>query len=198
MSGTYPTTPQPTSIKFNLETPVLKTTTFSGKTRRVAMGIQFYTFSIKYGMMTKETLGPIIGFIAKQYGSYDSFQIVLPKISYRKATDTTTTPTAAASAIGSTSLTVTATASKTILKAGDFFKCANHSKVYMCNTDCTTSGGGTGTLSFTPGLVATVTASESITIDAVPFTVIINNDIQSFDAGFGGVSSMELDMREVW
>jgi len=199
MAGTFPTNPKPTSIKFELQTPVLKTTTISGKTRRVAMGIQYYTMSIRYGSMTKEQLGPVQAFIASQYGGYDSFQIVLPNISYRKATDTITTPYAPeAAAAGSTSIKMTTTANKTGLKAGDFFKFENHSKVYMANADWNSGSTGTSNLSFTPGLVTGVVMGETITYNAVPFTVILDNDVQSFSHGIGGIATFDLELRETW
>lgn len=199
MSGTFPATPQPTAVKFNLETPVIKTTTISGKTRRVAMGIQYYTMTIRYGSMTKEELGPVQAFIASQYGGYDSFQIVLPKISYRKATDTITTPYASeAAVVGSTSLKMTSTVNKTGLKAGDFFKFENHSKVYMANADWASGSTGTSFLTFTPGLVDDVVQGEIITYDAVPFTVILDNEVQSFDHGIGGIATFDLELKEVW
>lgn len=200
MSGTFPSTPQPTDIKFNLQTPVLKTTTISGKTRRVAMGIQYYTMTLRFGSMTSSQMNPIQAFIASQYGAYDSFQIVLPKISYRKATDSiSTTPTATASvSAGATSLKVTTDNNKTVLKAGDFFKFANHTKVYMANTDFTSTSTGTGVLSFTPALVNDVTSSEALTITAVPFTVILDNEEQSFTVGVGGITTTELELREVF
>jgi hypothetical protein len=206
MSGTFPATPQPTAVKFNLETPVLKTQSLSGKTRRVAMGIQYYSFTARYSSMTKETLGPVQAFIASQYGGYDSFQYVIPKVSYRKATDTiTTTPyatlagsTATTYIAGSTAIKVATDTNKSVLKAGDFFKFDGHSKVYMINADWNSGSTGTTTISFTPALVNDVANAETLIIDAVPFTVILNNEVQSFDHGIGGIATFDLDFREVW
>lgn len=203
MAGTFPSTPKPSQIKFDIQTPVLKTTTLSGKTRRVAMGTQYYTFTARWNSMTKEQFNPIQAFIAKQYGGYDSFQIVLPEVSYRKATDTiTTTPTAVTTAsyylAGSTTMKVSTDINKTVLKAGDFFKFDGHSKVYMANDDLLSTSSGTGVLNFTPGLVVDVAANEQLTIDAVPFTVILSNDAQSFNHGIGGIATFDLEFREVW
>lgn len=203
MAGTFPSTPAPSDVRFNFESPVLKTTTLSGKTRRVAMGIQYYTFTARWNSMTKQQFNPIQAFVAKQYGGYDSFQIILPEISYRKATDTiTTTPTAVTTAsyylAGSTTMKVSTDINKTVLKAGDFFKFAGHSKVYMANDDLLSTSSGTGVLNFTPALVVDVAANEQLTIDAVPFTVIFDNETQTFNHGIGGIATFDLDFRETW
>jgi hypothetical protein len=200
MAGTLPASPEPTQVKFDLQTPVIKTTTISGKTRRVAMGIQYYTMTLRYGSMTSDSLRPLQAFLASQYGGYDSFQVVLPKISYRKATDTLTTPYATeATVVGSTSIKMTSSSlNKTALKAGDFFKFENHSKVYMANADWSTGSTGTSFLTFTPGLVTNVVMGEIITYDAVPFTVILDNEVQTFNHGIGGIATFDLELREVW
>lgn len=198
MAGTYPTTPAFQSIDMRINTPTLSSETLSGKRRRVGMGHSFYTFQGKYTNMRKQDFAPIIAFIASQYGGLEEFQIVLPEISYSKTTNQTIT-----------TITVTANASKgansvsignlgqneQLLKAGDFFKFSNHSKVYQCVTDCEN---GDTTLYFSGSLVEDVPSGTTIVYDAVPFTVIIDGEVQEFQTGVGGISTMSVDFREVW
>jgi hypothetical protein len=199
MSGTYPSDPKFNAINFKINTPVIKTTTNSGLTRRVAQGHSFYTFTVKYNNLTKYEAGPIIGFLAQQYGSLEKFQIVLPEISYSKlgqgSQTTSTVTTSAAATAGTDYVAVTGvTSGKYLLRAGDFFKFANHDKVYMCTVSWTTGQ----PLYFSGSLVKDVPSGTQITYTAVPFTVILDGDAQQYDVGIGGIVNLSLDMREAW
>lgn len=202
MAGTYPSTPTFQTVNFRINTPTLRTETLSGKTQRVGMGHSFYTFGAQYNNMRKQDFAPIIAFIASQYGPFEDFQIVLPEISYTKlATQTSETISVATSAaIGANSVAITgALANENILAAGDYFKFTNHSKVYMCVTNCTADGSGNATLFFSGSLVNAVPANTTnLTITAVPFTVTLDEEIQEYQVGVGGISNMQLDFREVW
>lgn len=198
MSGTYPENPTFQTVGFKINTPTLSSETLSGKTNRVGMGHSFYTFSAQYNNMTDYDLGPIIGFIAAQYGPLEDFQIHLPRISFTKAGNQTTNSvtTTASATTGNNSVTITgAGAGETVLLAGDFFKFNNHSKVYMCTSDFTY---GDTTLYFSGSLVADVPSGTALTITDVPFTVILDNEVQEFQVGLGGISTLQLDFREVW
>jgi len=197
MSGTYPYTPTFNAVNFKINTPVIKTTTISGKTRRVAMGHSFYTFTAKYNNVPKYEMGPVIGFVAQQYGSLEAFQIVLPEISYSKVPNQTATTVTTSGAVlaGVNSVNVTGvTTGKGLLRAGDYFKFANHSKVYMCTVTWVAGQ----PLYFSGSLVADVPSGTALTITAVPFTVILDGEVQQYDTGIGGIVQMSLDMRETW
>lgn len=198
MAGTYPVFPTFQTVAFKINTPTLSTETLSGKRRRVGMGHSFYTFGAKYNNITNYNFGPIAGFLAAQYGSLENFQIVLPDISFTKsATQTTNTITTTANASkGDNTVTPTGTSSgETLLLAGDFFKFNNHSKVYMCTSDFEH---GDTTLYFSGSLVEDVPSGTQLTITNVPFTVILDSDVQEYQVGLGGVSTMSVDFREVW
>jgi hypothetical protein len=197
MSGTYPTTPTFQAVDFKINTPTLTSETLSGKTQRVGMGHSFYTFGAQYNNMTDFELGPIVGFLAAQYGPLEDFQIVLPRISFTKGGNqtTTTVTTTQARTRGQNTVTVTGVATgKQLLLAGDFFKFNNHSKVYMCTRDWAVGEA----LNFSGSLVTSVPSGTALTITAVPFTVILDNDVQEFQTGLGGISTLQVDFREVW
>jgi hypothetical protein len=201
MSGTFPTSPSFETVNFKINTPTLRSESFSGKTRRVGMGVSFYTFSVKFPNVTAYNFGPILGFITAQYGSLDSFQIVLPEISYSKSLNPpSTTPTAGNTAIGSNVVYLSNCGNtKTVLAAGDYFKFSNHSKVYMCTSDCISNSGGLATLYFSASLVTALTGgTTTLVMTAVPFTVILDGDVQEYSVGSRGISTATLDMREVW
>lgn len=201
MSGTFPASPGFETVNFKINTPTLTSETFSGKVRRVGMGISYYTFTAKFPNVTAYNFGPILGFIAAQYGPLDSFQIVLPEISYSKSLNPpSTTISVANAAIGTNTVSLTNCGNtKTVLNAGDFFKFSNHSKVYMCTSDCTSNSGGVATLFFSGSLVSALTGgTTTLVTTAVPFTVILANELQEYSVGTGGISTAQLDMREVW
>jgi hypothetical protein len=198
----FPVSPGFQSVNFKIVSPNQTTNTLSGKVRRTGMATSYYTWEVKYPSVTPREAGTVQGFVSQALGQQYSFEIILPKISYTKlaATQTTSTPVASATTpVGSTSITLTGCGtSKSVLAAGDFFKFSNHSKVYMCVTDCSSNSGGAATLYFSCPLVNQVVSGNTLTITAVPFTAILAEDTQTFDVGVGGITSMSLQMREVW
>lgn len=197
MAGLYPSNPGFQSVNFKINTPTLRTETISGKTRRVGMGHSFYTFTAQYSNMRKQDFAPVIAFIAKQYGPLEDFQVVLPEISYTKAPNQTsnTVSTSANATIGDNTVSITgAGLGEDVLYAGDYFKFNNHSKVYMCVEDWTSGQD----LYFSGSLVEDVPNGTALTITAVPFTVVLDNEIQEYITGIGGISTLQVDFRETW
>jgi hypothetical protein len=197
----WPTSPSFASVNFKINTPSIITETNSGKVRRVGMGVSYYTFTVKYPNLTPVDAGQVTGFVSQCFGPQLSFTIVLPEISYTKSTNppsgTVTVATNAAIGVKQVSVSGAGNA-KTVLKAGDFFKFSNHDKVYMCASDCVSNSGGAATLFFSGSLTTAVTTSTTLTLTAVPFTMILADDLQEFDVGIGGITTMSLDMREVY
>lgn len=197
----YPTTPGFNAVSFQVNTPSLATTTFSGKSRRVAFGHQFYEWEVKYPSLTDRQAGIVEGFLAQTYGPSLSFEIILPEISYSKSDNPPSTTPATNGSTNKGAKTVTLTncgANKQVLYVGDYFKFDNHSKVYQAVATCESDGSGNATLSFAGSLVSNVPDSTDLTITAVPFTAIALNDAQKFDVGIGGMTSISVKMRETW
>jgi hypothetical protein len=189
------------AVSFQVNTPTQSTETFSGKTRRVGMGVSYYSWEVRYPNLLPIDAGTVNGFVAQAFGPQFSFEIILPEISYSKAPNQTNTVprTSANASIGATSVTLAnCGVSKNVLAAGDFFKFANHSKVYMCVSPCVSNSSGVATLFFSCPLITAVPNPTNLTITAVPFTAILTEDVQKFDVGFGGITTMSLAMREVF
>jgi hypothetical protein len=207
LATNFPTSPEIQSVTFKVNTPSQISESFSGKIRRVGFGISYYSFSIKYGNLTPLQAGSITGYLSQALGQQFSFNIVLPKISFTKITaasaggaqTTNTVNTSGTAARGSTSVTLTnCGANKNVLAAGDFFKFNNHSKVYMCVSPCTANSSGVATLFFSCPTVTSVPSSTIVTITNVPFQAILAEPEQLFDTGFGGITTLTIEMREVW
>jgi hypothetical protein len=142
-----------------------------------------------------DVYGELMAFIIKQRSGKENFTIIPPEVEDARGT-ASGTPTGTASA-GATSITIGGTGTGT-LKAGDFIKFANHSKVYMVVED--QSDISTGTLTIEPPLTTAVSSSD-IQYDDVPFTVYLNNDIQEFgvvgaDKDGNALYQFEFDVEE--
>jgi len=201
LAGYYPTTTAPNSVEIKPITPTQTTQTFSGKTRRTGYGGQYYELTLRYGQMSPLAARPIQGFLAQAFGPQLSFEIILPEISYSASPvpPITTVRTSAAAVKGAKTVTLTnCGANKTVLVGGDYFKFNNHSKVYQATNTILSDASGNATLYFAGSLVADVALQEPLVIDAVPFTMILANPNQSYTVGIGGISSMNVEMREVW
>lgn len=197
----YPSSPSFESINFSTNTPTQITNTMSGKLRRVGLGISFYSWEVKYAQLTRLEAGTVKGFLAQALGPQFSFEIVLPRLSYSAlASQTASVPrNSSAAAIGATSVPLTNCGnSQTVLAAGDYFKFNNHTKIYQCVTACTSNSSGVATLYFSGPLVSAVPLNTNLTITAVPFTVVIANEVQEYEAGYGGLTTLSVAMREVW
>ena len=205
----YPSSPSFQSINFTTNTPTQVTNTMSGKLRRVGQGVSFYSWEIKYPALTRLQAGTVKGFLAQALGPQFSFEIVLPTLSYSALTSQTSSVprTSASVATGATSCTLTnCGANASVLAAGDYFKFNNagHTKVYQCVSPCTANGSGVATLYFSGPAVynngsnIAVPSNTNLTITAVPFTAVFTEEAQEFEAGYGGLTTLSVTMREVW
>jgi len=197
----FPTSPEGIAVNFRINTPTQVSETFSGKIRRVGLGVSFYSWEMTYQNLTPLQAGTITGFVSQALGQQFSFAIVLPRISTSKAPNQTPNiPRLSANlAVGSTSCQLTnCGATRNVLAAGDFFKFNNHSKVYMCVSPCISNSSGNATLFFSGPAVQSATTNTNLTITAVPFTAILDEEAQEFEVGIGGITNLSLAMREVW
>jgi hypothetical protein len=197
----YPANPGYNAVNFKVNTPTQISETFSGKFRRVGLGVSYYTWELRYTNLVPIDAGTIKGYLSQTLGPQFSFEIILPKISVTALPTQTSqvVRTAANASIGSTSVSVTnAGATQNILAAGDYFKFANHSKVYMCVSPCISNSSGNATLFFSGPLLQAVPTSTNLTITQVPFTAVLAEDVQEWDVGIGGITNLSVSMREVF
>lgn len=200
LAGYWPVTTAPVAIEVGTVAPHIITETFSGRTRRSGLGGQFYTFTLNYGEMNSIEHRKIQAFIAQAYGPQLSFEMVMPELSYTTSTNAPTGSTTASTtySAGVKSVVVNTDASKRVLNAGDYFKFANHSKVYQCAADCDSNGSGSATLYFAGALVEDVPSGTGLSLTAVPFTCVLAGGENSYTVGIGGISSLTVAMRETW
>jgi hypothetical protein len=78
----------------------------------------------------------------------------------------------------------------------DSAKFALQTKVYLCTSNCTTGAGGSATLFFSGSLLQPLPNGARVNVTAVPFTVMLDSDVQEYEVGQGRFVNMQLDMRE--
>jgi hypothetical protein len=197
----YPINPSFQTVNFKVTTPAQTSQTLSGKIRRVGLGVSYYSWEMTYNNLLPIDLGTLIGYFSQALGQQFSFEIVLPKLSYSKIPNQTTdVPTVITTIpIGSISVTLTnCGANRNVLAAGDFFKFNNHTKVYMCVSPCVANSSGQATLFFSGPSVSAVPNNTALTITEVPFTVILEEELQEWNYGPGGISNLSVAVREVF
>jgi hypothetical protein len=198
MSGTFPTSPVPADIKVSSFTPTLVSQTQSLKRQVRRRGGQRWSFDVNFPPMTRSEFAPVYAFCIAQRGQYETFTFVPPVVSVPQGTATGTPLVNTAHTVGDTTIATDGwTTSTQILKAGDFIKFANHSKVYMVVSDCSSDGTGAATLVIEPPLMAALSDNEAITANDVPFRVALTTDAQEYSAGPPNLYEFSIGLIEV-
>lgn len=201
--GTWPSTVGFRTVDFESQTQTRVTETQSGRTVRFSTATNKFTGRIRYPFMSVDDFRPIQAFATRANGSLNSFDIVLPRISYTKSSyPNQTVYVSAATSAGASSVTITSDqTSSTILKAGDVVRFGNHNKVYMVSTDISSDVSGVATLEIFPNLIQAIEddsagGSVSVTVNQVPFRMFIDKDVQVYKHQTDGTVSFEFDVVE--
>ena len=158
-------TPRDISIKSLTQTYKSASQNLSIETR--SKGIQRWEVALNFPPLNREDAMKVYAFFINQQGTFDQFRLIMPQ-----PLNTHSGSQVNIEIEGTPMVTDNrANLSRTVgvgnfnkgltdaLKAGDFFKFSNHDKVYMVTQDLVTDETtGTGTLSFTPPIISSVTA----------------------------------------
>lgn len=139
-------------------------------------------------------------FIDGLEGRFGTFDLILPRYSKPFGLVLGSPIVSASVTAGFKTLSVSGFAGSGVqVRAGDFFKFNNHSKVYRATDDCVTSSGGSGLLKFIPNLMTDVAVGTSIQLREVPFLFRQKNEINEYSSSAKGARkmSLELDLEEV-
>ena len=185
----YPTTPIFNSLTPTGNSNTVTTRSTNGRIQSRKVSGHYWSFTASYPPLKQAEFNPVRAFVNKQEGQFGVFTIVLPIESTASGTASGTV-TCAATAKGLGAVTVAGLTGA--IKAGGFIKFSGHDKVYMVDSDRS----GAGVLNFTPSLVETVTSSNTVIYNNVPFTVRLSGDTQSWSLGVGGFYKYEVDFIE--
>lgn len=223
MSGSFPTSPAPSSVDISSEYQTLVTTAQSGKRHARKLGSHRWKMRVSFPTMTQAQFREIIAFCMEQEGEYGTFTFTSPESNTPRGVATGAPVVNGDTSAGSNILYVNGIdiSITDAVKAGDYFKVSGHNKVYMVTSDANSGstsyllkedggkilkedGGGillesTGqaTFSFYPALLYDVADNETVTLTNVPFTMALSNDVQRFAVRPPLLYSYEIDLIEV-
>ena len=199
MSGQFPTSPNFRSINFKDSRPTLLNQTLSGKKQVRQIGSQYFSFTVQMPPMQQEKSQEIFAFLQKQKGSFEDFTIQAPLDNLGAGKSETDIQVVGAHVSGDASIALDGfTASQTgALKAGDLIKFANHSKVYMVQSDIDSNSSGALTVLISPNLVTALTDNNAVTVNKPSFTVYLENNEIVYSTDASGFYSISFDVREV-
>lgn len=149
--------------------------------------------------LQQEKSQEIFAFLQKQKGSFENFTIQAPLNNLGAGKSETDIQVAGAHTSGDASIAIDGfSASQTgALKAGDIIKFANHSKVYMVQSDIDSDSGGALTVLISPNLVASLADNEAVTVNKPSFTVYLESNEIMYSTSANGFYSISFDVREV-
>jgi hypothetical protein len=200
LSGNFPVSEGFISANFKSNNITKRSQTASGRYIRETNATTLWSVTLATPALTQAQARPIQAYITRCRGGINEFDIILPEISYSVANSAyhSTVLTCANTSAGAGAVDFTSSANNaTVIKAGDVVRFSNHTKEYMATTDVTTDGSGNGTLNIEPALIEAVTTSHTITHNAVPFRMIMDEDVQEYVYTLEQHVAFELEMVEV-
>ena len=199
MSGQFPTSPNFRSINFKDNRPTLLNQTLSGKKQVRQIGGQYFSFTVAMPPLQQEKAQEIFAFLQKQKGSFEDFTIVAPLDNLGAGKAETDIQVVGAHTAGDASISLDGfAASQTgALKAGDIIKFANHSKVYMVQSDIDSDSSGALTVLISPNLVSSLADNEVVTVNKPSFTVYLESNEVMYTTNASGFYNISFDVREV-
>jgi len=200
MSGALPTSPAFTDLSISSVVPTIQSRSIAGKRQVRQIGGQYFKLYASFPLMSRSEFAPIYAFIMKQRGSYESFTVVPPVVGSTTGTSLGTPLVNGASQTGRTVVTDGWTGDQTagnLLKAGDYIKFANHTKIYNIVADNASDAGGNSSLTIEPALITSPAENDVITTSSVPFTVyLMGGGLIEYSTGFDNLFSFALDLCE--
>ena len=196
MSGTFPSTISPISIDIESVQPTLVSTSDSGKRQARYAGGHLWSIALNFPLMRRFEFEPINAFIMSQQGSFESFQYVPPNKAAPLGEWGSAVSVVGAHSAGDSAITMDGfnPNSAAVVKAGDIFKFASHSKVYLVAED-ENSIGNVATLNTVPPIIQNILDNDSVTFLNVPFTVYVD-DSHSYKTTAPNLSSYKVKLME--
>lgn len=140
----------------------------------------------------------INAFLNARRGQYELFEIELPYYCNSKSSYNSLIQVKDPNQTGSSVTLQNITPNTTALKAGDFIKFENHSKVYMIEEDVVSDSLGNATMLIAPNLVISPSANESVVYNNVKFRVRNATDDITLNLDIHIRASWSLKLREAW
>jgi|TARA_B100001094_G_C17948727_1_gene679373 hypothetical protein len=198
MSGAFPTSIVPKSVKITSMQTTLVSTSISGRRQARQLQNQKWKLRATFPPLTRTEFNEVFAFVVKQRGRKENFTFTPPIFDDALGTETGSVLVNGAHSVADTTIAMDGFAGDGAgrFKAGDFIKFASHDKVYMVVADVTSSSNA-ATVTIEPPLTTALVNDSAVTYDSVPFTVALTNDIQEIQLQNTGLFQYEIDMIEV-
>ena len=198
MSGSFPSSPEPSSINIKSNQTTMVSVSISGRRQARQLQNQRWSMEVSFPPMTRSEFAPIMAFIVSQRGKKESFQFTPVIVDDALGVETGTVLVNGVHAVGDTTIAMDAFAADGSgrFKAGDFIKFGGHNKVYMVVSDVTSSSNA-ATVTIEPPLTTALSDNDTVVYDSVPFTVALSNDIQEFGLPSDAFFRYEMKFIEV-
>ena len=198
MSGSFPSSPEPSSINIKSNQTTMVSVSISGRRQARQLQNQRWSMEVGFPPMTRSEFAPIMAFIVSQRGKKESFQFTPVIVDDALGVETGTVLVNGVHAVGDTTIAMDAFAADGSgrFKAGDFIKFGGHNKVYMVVSDVTSSSNA-ATVTIEPPLTTALSDDDTDVYDSVPFTVALSNDIQEFGIPSDAFFRYEMKFIEV-
>lgn len=197
--STFPSIPF-TAINFSSVNPTRVTRSINGREQRLAVGSQRYEMVSNFSRLTQTQQRQLSAFIEEMRGSLTAFDLQLPDYLADSTGNFTGTITVAANAsAGATSVTITSAAAGgvVVLRAGDYIRFSNHTKLYQVKTTVTAAIGDE-TLALTQPLRSAVVGSTTtITHRDVKMSARFESNNQEFRVDTNQFTDFNLFFVEV-
>ena len=187
----YPTTPNPSSLKITGVSPTLTSITHSLKRQARSRGGQRWLVEAGYPAMTRATFAPLWAFANAQQGQYQTFEYIPPIYGDTSGTATGTLLVNNVSGYAAGDSSIVCDGLTGTLKAGDFIKFTGQDKVYTLTAD------GSTTLAIEPPLLSAVADNETVIYNDVPFTMAFADDSQEMSVGIEQLVGFSVKLVEV-
>tara|TARA_A100001201_G_scaffold143755_1_gene147237 strand:+ start:6068 stop:6667 length:600 start_codon:yes stop_codon:yes gene_type:complete len=197
MSGQFPTDPNFRTLNFKDNRPTLVNQTISGKKQVRQIGSQYFSFTVQMPPLQQDKSQEIFAFLQKQKGSFENFTIAAPLDNLGASKSETDILVNGAHSVSDNTIAMDGFSQTTgALKAGDLIKFANHTKVYMVESDVNASSGA-ATVTISPNLVSSLADNEAVTVNKPQFTVYLESNEIMYSTDVSGLYSISFDVREV-
>ena len=200
MSGALPTSPAFAQLNIESIQQTIVSRSITGRRQARQIGGQYWRLSAVYPPMTRAEFAPIHAFMIKQRGAYETFTVTPPVVGTALGPGGGTPLVNGASQTGRSVVTDgwPTGATLTVLKAGDYIKFANHTKVYMVIADTVSDTNGDATISIEPALLTSPANNTAVTYSSVPFTVFFEGKAIEYVTDSTGFYQFELEMCEAF
>ena len=198
MSGSFPSSPEPSSINIKSNQTTMVSVAISGRRQARQLQNQRWSMEVGFPPMTRSEFAPIMAFIVSQRGKKESFQFTPVIIDDALGVETGTVLVNGSHRVGDTTIAMDAFAADGSgrFKAGDYIKFGGHNKVYMVVSDVTSSSNA-ATVTIEPPLTTALSDNDTVVYSSVPFTVAFKNDIQQIQLPNDAKFRYEMDLIEV-